>query len=138
MAFIEYLSVPALLLAWLLHMIIRAVWYSHAMFGSDVQKITKPRHARPPSNTDAYIALAVGTVMYIPPFLFCLTKAGCETWHEGALWGLAFGLFDLGMNAAHSFFENRSFLLNLIHRGYHTVSLTLIGAILPLLCAPSF
>lgn len=68
-------------------------------------------------------------------FSFILKIAGCETAGEGALWGLAFGLFfDSGMNASHSFFEHRPFALFAIHRGYHAVGLSLVGAILGQLC----
>lgn len=68
-------------------------------------------------------------------FSFLLGVIGCQTAFEGALWGLAFGLFfDSGMNASHSFFEQRPFELFLIHRGCNAVSLTLVGAVLGACC----
>lgn len=73
--------------------------------------------------------------MALPFFSFLLGVADCRTPGEGAIWGLAVGVFlDSGLNASHSFFEDRPFALFLLHRGYHITSLTIIGAMLGLLC----
>lgn len=80
----------------------------------------------------------LGTVICMPFFSFLLGVVGCKTAGQGSLWGLSFGiLFDCGINMPHSFFEDRPFALFLLHRGYHVVSLTAIGAILAALCGPS-
>lgn len=104
------------------------------MFEPQFQKLAYGWRPKPQSNTDGFTALAVGGVMSLPLFLIALSIADCQSWYEGALWGLGFGLFDLGLNASHPFFEKRPFQLYLVHRGYHSVSLTMIGALLGLLC----
>lgn len=73
--------------------------------------------------------------MAIPFFLLILRLSNCQTVFEGMLWGLAVALFDLGLNASHDLFESRAFELFLIHRGFHALSLILIGAVLPALCS---
>lgn len=84
----------------------------------------------------AMFAACVGTATAIPFFSFLLRVANCRSAGEGALWGLAFGVFfDSGLNASHCFFENRPFALFVLHRGYHSVSLAVIGAVLGRLCA---
>lgn len=81
------------------------------------------------------VALVIGSAMSYCFFCFLLGAVGCENAWEGALWGLAFGLFfDSGLNVSHSFFEERSFELFAIHRGEHAVGLTLAGALLGQLC----
>lgn len=83
----------------------------------------------------AIAATSVGTAAVLLFFAFVLKTAMCETALEGALWGLALGLFfDTGMNASHCFFEDRPFLLFAIHRGCHAVGLTVVGAILGQMC----
>lgn len=86
------------------------------------------------SNTDGFTALAIGGAMSLPLFIIVISAAGCQSWYEGALWGLGFGFFDLGLNASHTFFEKRPFELFVVHRGYHIMSLTTIGALLGFLC----
>lgn len=73
--------------------------------------------------------------MAYPFFSFVLNAVDCRTPVEGALWGLAFGLFfDTGLNASHTFFESRPFELFAIHRGCHAISLIATGAILAKVC----
>lgn len=60
-------------------------------------------------------------------YLYCLQQYKCTEWYDAALFGVAFELFDLGLNIGHSFFEKRSFYLPLIHRVYHIISFTTIG-----------
>lgn len=80
-------------------------------------------------------AAALGTAIALPFFSFLLGVADCRTPGEGALWGLGVGFFlDSGLNVSHSFFEDRPFALFVLHRGYHITSLTIIGAMLGLLC----
>lgn len=83
-------------------------------------------------------AAILGTLIAMPFFSFMLSVVGCRTPGEGSLWGFAFGLFfDGGLNASHSFFEEKPFALFALHRGYHVTSLSLIGAVLGALCGPS-
>lgn len=92
----------------------------------------------PNPDPQAMMAAAIGSAIALPFFSFILSVVGCGTAGEGALWGLAFGLFfDSGLNVSHSFFEDRPFALFVLHRGYHVASLSLIGTILGKLCGAS-
>ncbi|KAI0563602.1 hypothetical protein FGB62_37g32 [Gracilaria domingensis] len=98
---------------------------------------SRRRFGKTPVKPDprAMFAAVLGTATAIPFFSFLLRVANCRGAGEGALWGMAFGIFfDSGLNASHSFFENRPFALFVLHRGYHCVSLVLVGAILGRLC----
>lgn len=78
---------------------------------------------------------ALGSAICMPFFSFMLSVVGCRTAGEGSLWGLAIAFFlDCGLNLPFSFFEERPFALFAIGRGYHMVSLCLIGAVLGTLC----
>lgn len=86
----------------------------------------------------ALISKVFGAILAVPFFVMLLRKVECPSANEGLLWGIAFGLFDLGLNASHYLFEKRPFELFLIHRGYHLLSLCVIGYVLGFLCGPSF
>lgn len=89
----------------------------------------------PKPDPRAMAAAALGTAAAMPFFCLLLAVADCKTPGEGALWGLGLAFFfDSGLNASHGFFEDRPFALFVLHRGYHIVSLTIIGALLALLC----
>lgn len=90
----------------------------------------------PKPDPRAMLAAAVGTAVAIPFFSFVLGVLNCRSSGEGALWGIAFAFFlDSGLNVSHSFFEERPFALYVLHRGYHIVSLSLIGAVLGYFCS---
>lgn len=105
------------------------------MFGRAFLDLAFGPKKKPKGDPMALVAAAVGTAIAMPFFCFILSVAGCRSAGEGALWGAALGLFfDAGMNVSHNFFEDRPFALFVLHRGYHAVSLTLIGAVLGALC----
>lgn len=80
-------------------------------------------------------ASAIGTAIAMPFFCILLAVVDARTPGEAALWGLGLALlFDAGLNVSHSFFEDRPFALFVLHRGYHLVSLTLVGALLGGIC----
>eukprot|EP00171_Calliarthron_tuberculosum_P013566 IDg13566t1 len=134
MASFDYLSLQSILLSWSIHMGIASVWYSDIMFNPTC--ITLAHNGkRPPMSRPGLIASALGAATAQPFFCFILKMSGCRSALEGALWGTALALFDLGLNCSHSFFEERSFMLFLVHRGCHTLSLITIGGLLGALCS---
>ncbi|CAN8070864.1 unnamed protein product [Agarophyton chilense] len=131
----DFVSFPAFFIGWMVHMTMGMIWYSTPVFGKAFIQLALK--GKLPSKPDprAMFAAVFGTATAIPFFSFLLRVANCRGGGEGALWGLAFGVFfDSGLNASHSFFENRPFALFVLHRGYHCVSLALVGAVLGRLC----
>lgn len=89
-----------------------------------------------PAGTDvAMRAAMLGTLISMPFFSYMLRVVDCRSSGQGALWGLAVAVcLDSGLNVSHGLFEDRPFALFVLHRGYHIVSLTLVGCLLGLLC----
>lgn len=113
------------------------IWYHPKIFGNAFMRLAHGGHKAEPDAV-AMKAAVLGSLIAMPFFAFMLSVVRCRTPGEGSLWGFAFGLFfDGGLNASHSFFEDRPFALFVLHRGYHIVSLSLIGTVLGALCGPS-
>lgn len=131
----DFISVQSFVLSWMTYNLVAMTWYSKPLFGDLCGRLSFGRKQPPKPDSRAITATTLGSAMALLFFSFMLKTAGCETAMEGALWGLAFGLFfDTGLNASHCFFEDRPFALFLIHRGCHAVGLSVVGAILGLLC----
>lgn len=113
------------------------LWYNPKLFGTAFVRLAHKGRMPEPDMVAMRVALC-GTVACMPFFSFILGVVGCRTAGQGSLWGLSLGVFfDGGINLPHSFFEDRPFALFLLHRGYHVISLTAVGAILGALCGPS-
>ncbi|PXF44822.1 hypothetical protein BWQ96_05405 [Gracilariopsis chorda] len=130
-----YVSVPAFIVSSLVKFIVTTVWYSKPVFGTWAKRLAFGKRRRPKPSLQHLAVSVIGSIVSFSFFSTVLHVAKCQTPLDGALWGLALGLFfDSGMNASHCFFENRSFSLFLLHNGCHAVSLTTAGIVLALLC----
>lgn len=115
-------------------MFLGMVWYSPLFFGRAFLRIAHPGKS-PKPDPRAMGSAIIGTIISMPFFVMLLAAVDARSAGEAALWGLALGFFfDTGLNVSHGFFEDRPFALFVMHRGYHLVSLTLIGAMLGALC----
>lgn len=163
MAFFDFFSVPAILIACLINMFTGAVrppsrprfrlslhrvnldppslpqmWYSPLLFGNAFIRLAHPKTKLSDVKPDnlAMASAAVGTFMSMPFFCFLLSIARVAGPGEGMLWGAAVALiFDTGLNLPHSFFEARPFALFVMHRAEHAISLMMSGAVLGALCS---
>lgn len=136
----DYMSVPAIGLAILLHMVIGALWYSPRVFGNAFIKLAHPQLKPGEMKADpkAMQAAMLGSAMAMPVFCFLLSVVRPETRFEGSLWGAMVALLlDGGLNISHNLFEKRPFALTVIHTGYHAISLWVVGLVLVSVCGVS-
>lgn len=113
----------------------KKLWYSPMVFGRAFLRLAHNGKQQAP-DPRAMAAAAIGTAVAMPFFCMLLAVVDARTPGEAALWGLGLAFFfDAGLNVSHSFFEDRPFALFVLHRGYHLVSLTLVGALLGGICA---
>ncbi len=127
------MSAESILMSWIVYMAIAGVWYSDWMFNATCVKLAH-NGKQPPFNKRALVVTAFSAMFALSFFTFILSATRCTTSMEGGLWGLTFGLFDFGLNVAHSFFEDRPLFFRLCHSGCVTVALVIIGAVLGAVC----
>lgn len=133
----DYFSVPSLVMAIAIHMLVGALWYSPMAFGDAFLKLAHPKlRGKPEMDYNALVAAAIGSAISMPVLCFVFSYVRPNSGGEGALWGAAIALlFDAALNSSHNLWEKRPFALFVLHAGYHTFSLLVIGALLGLLCS---
>lgn len=115
------------------HQVLGAMWYGPFMFGNLFMKLAYGAEASKKVEEEpdrrAYVAATIGTLIAIPAYAVILEMVGASTVWLGLGWGLVLSLVVAGLDAPHGWFEERPFELFLLHQGYHTVSLILLGSI---------
>ncbi len=136
MAAFDYFSPPSLVMAFVTHTLIGALWYSPLFFGDAFIKLAHPKlRGKPEMDYNALMAAMIGSAISMPVLCFLFSYVRPRSGGEGALWGAAIALFfDAGLNSSYNLWENRPFALFVMHAGYHAFSLLVIGALLGFLC----
>jgi hypothetical protein len=124
------LTLPAVLVAFIVHFAIGSIWYSHYLFGNGFARYALGKAKPQVPDPRAMAAAAVGSLMQSPFICFYLSAVGVRNANQGCVFGLTLGFFDCCLHLSHGAFEKRPVQLYVIHQGYHVISLLATCAIL--------